>query len=168
MRPFISLPLSLAALVFSAAASAAAPDGPLQAPTLVAAASSSRAAADAPKKSATSAKRGAHKTLRSSHRGKASWYGGKFRGRQTASGERFNSQKMTAAHRSLPLGSKVRVTNLDNRKSAVLKVNDRLPRRSGRVIDVSKGAAKKLDFTKDGVTDVQVDVLSRPAAGAGK
>ena len=143
----------------AAARAAAAFEGP---PILVAAAS---ARADGPsvtnKKAAASQHK--RKAARGSHRGKASWYGAKFKDRKTASGDRFSPRKMTAAHPSLPLGSKVRVTNLDNDKSAVLTVNDRLPQRSGRTIDVTKAAAEKLDFVEDGVTDVRIDVLSRPA-----
>jgi rare lipoprotein A len=94
-------------------------------------------------------------------RGKAVFYGDKWHGRRTASGERFNQRKMTAAHRSLPLGTRVRVTNLANGKSVVVKINDRGPfgRDRSRIIDLSKAAARKLDFLHDGVARVKVEVL---------
>ncbi len=94
-------------------------------------------------------------------RGKAVFYGDKWHGRKTASGERFNQHKMTAAHRSLPLGTRVRVTNLSNGKSVVVKINDRGPfgRDRSRIIDLSKAAARKLDFIDSGWTRVTVEVL---------
>ena len=94
-------------------------------------------------------------------RGKAVFYGDKWHGRRTASGERFNQHKMTAAHRSLPLGTRVRVTNLSNGKSVVVKINDRGPygRDRSRIIDLSKAAAKQLDFIDSGWTRVRVEVL---------
>lgn len=160
-------------LGMSAAHSQPAPHLSLDAPIQVAAASSSSAHdADAHQKKSGKAHASAQKKHKASKhaqrggrsmRGKASWYGRRFAGKDTASGDDFNPRHMTAAHPSLPLGTRVRVTNLDNRKSAVLTVNDRLPRKSGRLIDVSRAAAKKLDFVDDGVTDVRVDVLHRPA-----
>ena len=69
---------------------------------------------------------------------------------------------MTAAHKTLPLGSKIKVTNLSNGKSAVLKVNDRGPYKHGRILDVSQGAAKKLDMIKTGTAQVRIQVLSSP------
>ena len=69
---------------------------------------------------------------------------------------------MTAAHKTLPLGSKIKVTNLRNGKSAVLKVNDRGPYKHGRILDVSQGAAKKLDMIKTGTAHVRIEVLSSP------
>jgi len=88
---------------------------------------------------------------------KASYYGGKYHGRLTASGERFNMHAMTAAHRSLPFGTRVRVTNLDNGKSVVVRINDRGPFVRGRVIDLSRAAAKKIGLT--GLAPVRVEVL---------
>ena len=90
--------------------------------------------------------------------GVASWYGGKFHGRKTASGERYNQNKMTAAHKTLPFGTKVYVKNLENGKSAVVRINDRGPFKKGRVIDLSKAAAKKLDITKTGTAKVRIKV----------
>jgi rare lipoprotein A len=98
--------------------------------------------------------------------GLASFYGPGFHGRPTASGERFDQRDMTAAHRTLPLGTRVRVTNLENGESVVLLVNDRGPygrnRRKGVIIDVSKGAARRLDFISDGLVRVRVEVLETP------
>ncbi len=95
--------------------------------------------------------------------GKAVWYGGKWHGRKTASGERFNKHAMTAAHRSLPLGSRIRVVNLDNDRSVVLRVNDRGPygRDRSRILDVSEGAARRLGFRDRGWVRVRVEVLRR-------
>lgn len=76
--------------------------------------------------------------------GMASWYGPGFHGRRTASGERFNQYAMTAAHKTLPLGSLVKVTNLDTERSIIVRINDRGPYRRGFIIDLSKGAAKAL------------------------
>jgi rare lipoprotein A len=92
--------------------------------------------------------------------GRASWYGGRFHGRRTASGERFDKFDMTAAHRSLRLGTYVRVTNLANGREVILKVNDRGPFVGGRVLDVSYGAAVALGFIGQGTARVQVEVLA--------
>lgn len=97
--------------------------------------------------------------------GKASFYANKFEGRTTASGEKYWHSKLTAAHRTLPFNSRVRVTNLSNNKSVVVRVNDRGPFIKDRVIDLSKSAARKLDFIKDGVCNVKVEVLERPTSG---
>ena len=91
--------------------------------------------------------------------GRASWYGLGFQGRETASGENYNMTDLTCAHRSLPLGTLVRVTNLDNHKSVVVRVNDRGPFLASRVIDLSYAAARFLGF--DGTAKVRLDVLSR-------
>jgi rare lipoprotein A len=91
--------------------------------------------------------------------GKASWYGTKFQGRPTSSGERYDMYKLTAAHRSLPIPSYVRVTNLDNHKSAILRVNDRGPFHSERLIDLSYAGAVKLDFADAGTARVMVEVV---------
>ena len=104
------------------------------------------------------------KTYPDTHRltGVSSYYGSFHHGRKTANGDRFNMHAMTAAHRTLPLGSKIKVTNLRNGKSAVLKVNDRGPYKHGRILDVSQGAAKKLDMIKTGTAQVRIEVLSSP------
>lgn len=91
--------------------------------------------------------------------GLASWYGADFHHKQTASGERYDMRDLTAAHRSLPLHTVVRVTNLTNNRSVLLRINDRGPFAPGRVIDVSRGAAELLDMTKLGVVPVRVEVF---------
>jgi rare lipoprotein A len=91
--------------------------------------------------------------------GVASWYGGRFHGRQTASGETYDMYALTAAHRSLPFGTRVRVTNLDNGRSVVLRINDRGPFVKRRIIDVSRRAAEDLGFIRDGLTRVRVEVI---------
>jgi rare lipoprotein A len=98
--------------------------------------------------------------------GLASYYGPGFHGEETASGEIFDQRKMTAAHRTLPLGTVVRVTNLENGRRVVLRVTDRGPYgrnyRKGTVIDVSTGAARRLGFIRDGLTRVRIDVVKLP------
>lgn len=91
--------------------------------------------------------------------GEASWYGRKHHGRRTASGERFDERALTAAHPSLPLGSRARVTNLENGRSVVVRVNDRGPYVGGRIIDLSRAAAKALGITEAGVARVEVEPL---------
>jgi rare lipoprotein A len=95
-------------------------------------------------------------------RGNASWYGGKFHGRQTASGEIYNKEEMTAAHRKLPFGTLVRVTNRINGRSVTVRINDRGPYSSGRILDVSEAAARKLGMLDDGVVPVTLKVIRRP------
>jgi rare lipoprotein A len=90
--------------------------------------------------------------------GQASWYGPGFHGRKTASGERFDQNKLTAAHRSLPLDTKVKVTNLENGRSVEVEINDRGPYAGKRVIDLSKAAANRLDMTDDGIARVRIEV----------
>jgi rare lipoprotein A len=92
--------------------------------------------------------------------GRASWYGQAFHGRRTASGERFNMEALTAAHRTLPLGSYVRVTVPFTKKSIVVKINDRGPFARGRVIDLSYAAAKKLGLQRVGTASVKIEGLS--------
>lgn len=102
-------------------------------------------------------------TLAQTQTGKASFYANKLEGRQTASGEKYSHNKMTAAHRKLPFGTKVKVTNLTNDKSTVVEVNDRGPFIRGRIIDLSRSAAKKLNFIGEGVADVTIQVLDGAA-----
>ncbi|MGH8505362.1 MAG: septal ring lytic transglycosylase RlpA family protein [Stenotrophobium sp.] len=92
-------------------------------------------------------------------RGYASWYGKKFHGHRTASGERYDMYAMTAAHKRLPLPTFVRVTNLDNGKTAIVKVNDRGPFHSSRIIDLSYAAAAKLGMLAKGTAHVQLDAI---------
>ncbi len=91
--------------------------------------------------------------------GLASWYGPKFHGKRTASGEIFNMNKLTAAHPTLPLPSRVRVTNLANGRSLIVRVNDRGPFARGRIIDLSRRAAQLLGFEKQGTTRVRVQLV---------
>ena len=92
--------------------------------------------------------------------GVASWYGPKFHGKLTASGEVFNQEKFTAAHQTLPWGSRVKVTNLANGKSVDVRINDRGPFGKGRIIDVSRAAARALGMVGQGITTVRVEWLS--------
>lgn len=91
--------------------------------------------------------------------GKASYYGSEFDGRSTANGETFSNKEYTAAHKSLPFGSIVRVTNLSNNNIVIVRVNDRGPYVTGRVIDLSRIAAEKLGMIRDGVIDVKIELL---------
>ena len=93
--------------------------------------------------------------------GRASWYGPGFHGRRTANGEIFNSNAMTAAHRSLPFGTRVRVTNVRNGRSVIVRINDRGPFIGGRIIDVSAGAARRLNMISSGVAPVRLEILGR-------
>ena len=93
--------------------------------------------------------------------GVASYYGREFYHRRTASGERFDPRKLTAAHRTLPFGTRVRVTNLDNGRRVVVRINDRGPYKKGRVLDLSPAAAIKLGFDAQGLARVRLDVLSK-------
>ena len=92
--------------------------------------------------------------------GLASWYGAKHHGKRTASGEIFDQKKFTAAHRTLPWGSIVKVTNLDNGKSVEVRINDRGPFTKGRIIDLSRAAAKALGMLESGVSPVRMELLS--------
>jgi len=101
--------------------------------------------------------------------GMASWYGAQFQGRPTASGERFDMNALTAAHKTLPLPGLVEVTNLANGRSAVLRVNDRGPFSHGRIIDLSRAAAETLGLLSAGVGEVRVRYLGRaPREGGGQ
>lgn len=95
--------------------------------------------------------------------GMASWYGGKFHGRQTASGERYDKYAMTAAHRTLAFGTWVSVTNLANGHAVVVRINDRGPFAKRRIIDVSRKAAARLGFLAKGVARVRVEVIRSPS-----
>lgn len=97
--------------------------------------------------------------------GKASFYADKFEGRPTASGEKYKHNKLTAAHKTLPFGTKVRVTNVGNNKSVEVVINDRGPFVENRIIDLSRSAAEKLDFINLGLADVKIEVID---AGDGK
>jgi rare lipoprotein A len=98
--------------------------------------------------------------------GLASWYGGKFQGRQTASGEIFDTNAFTAAHKTLPFGTIVKVTNLENEKSTVVRINDRGPFIPGRIIDLSRAAAVVIELAGRGVARVRIEVLPSDSAEA--
>ena len=91
--------------------------------------------------------------------GEASWYGPGFQGQETANGETFDQKDMTAAHPSLPMGTKANVTNLENGKKIEVRINDRGPYADNRVIDLSSAAANKLDMKEDGTTQVQIETI---------
>ena len=95
--------------------------------------------------------------------GIASWYGNKFHGHLTSNGETYNMFSMTAAHKTLPLPSYVKVTNLDNGKSAIVRVNDRGPFHRDRIIDLSYSAANKIGMLQQGTARVQLQLLQSPA-----
>ncbi len=92
--------------------------------------------------------------------GKASYYADFFEGRLTANGEIFDQSKLTAAHKTLPFGTLVRVTNLGNNKSVVVIINDRGPFVAGRIIDLSKKAAQEINMIKEGVVDIELEILN--------
>jgi len=100
--------------------------------------------------------------------GIASFYADKFEGRETASGEKYRHNKLTAAHKTLPFGTLVKVTNLTNNKSVVVMVNDRGPFVEGRIIDLSRSAAQDLDFVLYGLTKVKLEVIDEMAARESK
>ncbi len=97
--------------------------------------------------------------------GMASWYGREFNRRRTASGVRFDTHAMMAAHRTLPFGTKVLVTNLQNHKSCVVEITDRGPYAKGRIIDLSYAAAEQLGMTEEGVAPVGLAILGTPGPG---
>jgi rare lipoprotein A len=106
------------------------------------------------------------KAATDSDSGKAAYYSRVFNGRKTASGERFNNSAMVTAHRSLPFGTKLRVTNTKNKKSVIVRVIDRGPSQPDRIVDLSRAAATKLDFVKAGMTDVTIQVVGKDSAKA--
>lgn len=95
-------------------------------------------------------------------RGQASWYGGKFHGRRTASGEVFDTHRLTAAHRTLPFGTLVEVRNLDNDRTVTVRINDRGPFVRGRVIDLSHEAARQIGMVGPGTAKVELAVVAAP------
>ena len=96
--------------------------------------------------------------------GRIAWYGGSFAGRRTASGEPFDPAAMTMAHRTLPFGTRVKVTNPANKQSVTLRVNDRGPTQNDRVGDVSLAAARQLGMVRAGVIDAELEVVGAAAA----
>ncbi len=93
------------------------------------------------------------------YKGTASYYGQNYTGRLTASGERFHADSLTGAHKTYKFGTLLRVTNLKNDSVRYVKINDRLPKSSKRIIDVSYGTAKQLNFIKQGITTVTIEVV---------
>lgn len=98
-------------------------------------------------------------TMPGTQTGVASYYHSKFNGRLTANGEIYDETKLTAAHNRLPLGTRIRVTNMHNKRSVVVRVNDRLHHRNTRLVDLSRAAASKLGYIGRGLTRVRVEVL---------
>lgn len=96
---------------------------------------------------------------RPSQHGEASYYADAFNGRKTASGERFDMHDLTAAHRKLAFGTRVRVTNLDNGRAVIVRINDRGPYIGDRVIDLSYGAARELDMIDSGIVPVDIEIV---------
>jgi rare lipoprotein A len=92
-------------------------------------------------------------------KGKASYYSRSFQGKETASGETFNQNELVAAHKTLPFDTRVRVTNLENGKKVTVRINDRGPYKPGRIIDLSRVAANKIDLLDDGVAPVRIETL---------
>jgi rare lipoprotein A len=100
--------------------------------------------------------------------GVAAYYSNRFNGRKTASGQRFNNGFMTAAHNTLPFGTKVKVTNTKNKRSVVVRINDRGPTTPGRVFDLSRAAASKLGYVRSGLTEVTAEIVAEAPMKAGK
>jgi rare lipoprotein A (peptidoglycan hydrolase) len=100
--------------------------------------------------------------------GEASWYGPGFQGKETANGESFDQKELTAAHPTLPMGTKAKVTNLENGKKVDVRINDRGPYSGDRAIDLSGAAAKKLDMKGDGTAQVKIETKSTNKASAAK
>ena len=105
------------------------------------------------------------KELKYVEQGKASWYGLGFHGKKTASGEKYDENELTAAHRKLPLASEATVTNLQTGKKVEVEINDRGPYVEGRKIDLSKAAAKKLDMLDDGTAPVRIEATEEQLEG---
>jgi len=95
-------------------------------------------------------------------RGLSSWYGRDFHGKKTANGEIFNMYKLTAAHRTLPLGTKARIWNVENGRSCIVIINDRGPFIEGRILDLSYAAALELEMAQKGVAEIQIEILKLP------
>jgi rare lipoprotein A len=135
--------LSASAVLAQANAVGAAASAPTSAPTVAPAAAATDSAAE---------------------RGKIAWYGRKFAGRKTASGEAFNPEALTMAHKTLPFGTRVKITNPTNNKSVIVRVNDRGPTQADRVGDVSYAAARRLGMVKSGVIEAELSVVGAAPA----
>jgi rare lipoprotein A len=153
-------PLALRATVFAALITLCVPFASAQTPAP--GKSPAPAANQAP--AATPAPAASAQTAPSVQTGKLAWYGRKFTGRRTASGEAYNPDALTMAHKTLPFGTQVKVTNTSNKKSVTLRVNDRGPTQADRVGDVSLAAARQLGMVRAGVIDAELEVVgSAPA-----
>src|SRR5688572_7299960 len=97
-------------------------------------------------------------------KGTASWYGTKYHGRKSSNGEVYNKTNLTAAHPSLPFGTQVKVTNLSNNQSVVVRITDRGPFKGHRLIDLSEAAARKIDMIRSGTAVVTMEILEKPAS----
>ena len=157
-----SLAASAIALLFATAA----PPAEAQSASAPAAGAAASAPMRAAAKAAPAGPSATADATASANEGKVAYYGRKFAGRRTASGERFDPNALTMAHRSLPFGSMVRVTNVKNKKSVVVRVNDRGPTTPDRIGDLSHAAAKRIGMTRSGVAEVKLDVVGKrkPAA----
>jgi rare lipoprotein A len=157
---FRSLAATGAALVLALSPLANAQNAPAAAPEKAAASAPAAAPAPAAPAAAAPAADGLE--------GKVAYYGKKFNGRKTASGERFNAGAMTMAHKSLPFGTRVKVTNVKNKRSVVVRVNDRGPSTPDRIGDLSSSAASKIRMTRAGVIDAKLEVVGQPQARMAK
>jgi rare lipoprotein A len=101
-------------------------------------------------------------TVGETQTGLAAYYSHRLNGSRTANGERFSNTALTTAHQTLPFGTKVRITNVKNGKSVVLRVNDRGPTQPNRIVDVSRAAAVRLGFVRAGLTEVKLEVVEAP------
>jgi rare lipoprotein A len=152
----LSLALAVAAALISTHTVAQTPAAPAPA--------AAQSPATAPAPAATPAAATPAPAAAGVEQGKIAWYGRKFAGRRTASGEAYNPDALTMAHKSLPFGTKVKVTNLANKKSVELRVNDRGPTQADRIGDVSVAGAQRLGMVRAGVVDAEVAVVAAPAA----
>ncbi len=139
------------------------PAAPVVTPAPMAAPAPMPAAAPAAKPAMAAAPAASSDTME----GKVAHYGAKFNGRKTAGGEVFNSNSMTMAHKTLPFGTRVKVTNLANKKSVVVRVNDRGPTSPDRIGDLTTGAARKIGMTKAGVVNARLEVVGVAAKKRG-
>jgi rare lipoprotein A len=149
-----SLAVAAATALFCAHALAQSTVAPAAAPAAQPAAQPAAPSAPAPAPAAPAA---------GTEQGKLAWYGSKFAGRKTASGQRYDPNALTMAHKTLPFGTRVKVTNLANKRSVELRVNDRGPTQADRIGDVSHAAAKRLGMVRAGVIDAEVTVIAAPA-----
>ncbi len=168
--PAAALTAALLSLSVSLAVHAQAPATPAATPAVTPAAAPAAVAAPAPVSAPAKAAPAAVSSAAAGDvsEGKLAWYGRKFNGRKTASGERFNAGALTMAHNTLPFGTKVKVTNLANKRSVVVRVNDRGPSTPDRVGDLSMAAAQKVGATRKGVINAKLEVVGVAKARAAK